>query len=92
MLDFFGVLFLRNRLFWVKRFGLIRTSPSLIPLSTPWKFQCVPLAECNRDVSRHLEMNGISEDLSLNNEMKLLLARAGIVSLHICIVYTVPFH
>ena len=39
--------------------------------------QCIPLVKCEQDVSRHLEMCGLSEDRPLNNEMKLLLARAG---------------
>ena len=39
--------------------------------------QCIPLVKCERDVTRHLEMCGLSEDRSVDNEMKLLLARAG---------------
>ena len=39
--------------------------------------QCIPLVKCERDVMRHLEMFVLSEDRSLDNEMKLLLARAG---------------
>ena len=38
--------------------------------------ECIPLVKCKRDVTRYLEMCGLSEDRSLNNEMKLL-ARAG---------------
>ncbi|KAK3734285.1 hypothetical protein QZH41_015139 [Actinostola sp. cb2023] len=44
--------------------------------------ECVPLAKCERDVTTHLEMYGISDDpFILKSEMKLLLARAGIFSL-----------
>jgi len=40
--------------------------------------ECVPLAKCERDVTTHLEMYGISDDpFILKSEMKLLLARAG---------------
>ena len=35
------------------------------------------LVKCEREVTRHLEMCGLSEDQSMDNEMKLPLARAG---------------
>ena len=38
---------------------------------------CIPLFKCERDITRHLEMYGLSEDPSLESERKLLLARAG---------------
>lgn len=38
---------------------------------------CISLKDCNRDVTRHLELHKISNDEGVNNEMKLLLARAG---------------
>ena len=43
----------------------------------PGQYECIPLLKCERDITRHLEMYGLSEDPSLESEMKLLLARAG---------------
>ena len=41
------------------------------------ELHCISLKDCNRDVTRHLEFYKISNDEGVNNEMKLLLARAG---------------
>ena len=38
------------------------------------QYECIPLSKCERDITRHLEMYGLSEDPSLESEMKLLLA------------------
>lgn len=38
---------------------------------------CVALKDCNRDVTRHLQLHKISSDPGVDNEMKLLLARTG---------------
>ena len=43
----------------------------------PGQCECIPLSKCERDITRHLEMYGLSEDPSLESEMKLLPARAG---------------
>ena len=43
----------------------------------PGQYECIPLGKCERDITRHLEMYGLSEDPSLESERKLLLARAG---------------
>ena len=43
----------------------------------PGHCECIPLSKCERDITRNLEMYGLSEDPSLESEMKLLLARAG---------------
>ena len=42
----------------------------------PGQCECIPLSKCERDITRHLEMYGLSEDPSLESKMKLLLARA----------------
>lgn len=39
--------------------------------------ECISLVKCEQDITRRLEGCGISEDASLDNEVKLLLARAG---------------
>ena len=41
------------------------------------ELHCISFKDCNRDVRRHLELHKISNDEGVNNEMKLLLARAG---------------
>jgi len=38
---------------------------------------CVPLTECQKDVSQHLNSAKVFGDQNVDNEMKLLLARAG---------------
>ena len=43
----------------------------------PGQYECIPLSKCERDITRHLEMYGLSEDPLLESEMKLQLARAG---------------
>lgn len=43
----------------------------------PDQLKCMLLTECDRDISRHLQVYGISEDRSLDSEMALILARAG---------------
>ena len=43
----------------------------------PGQYECILLGKCERDITRHLEMYGLSEDPSLESERKLLLARAG---------------
>ena len=35
------------------------------------------LKNCTRDISRHRQLHGLSEDNALDSECKLLLARAG---------------
>lgn len=39
--------------------------------------EVVSLKDCTRDVSRHLQLHGISSDEAIDSELKLLLARAG---------------
>ncbi|CAB4024328.1 Hypothetical predicted protein [Paramuricea clavata] len=41
------------------------------------ELHCISLKDCNRDVRRHLKLHKISNNEGVNNEMKLLLARAG---------------
>ena len=43
----------------------------------PSNVACVSIGECDRDVKGHLKLCKISGDLSLKNESRLLLARAG---------------
>lgn len=45
----------------------------------PTHVKVVTLTDCSRDVLRHLESYGISGDEAINSELKLLLARAGIL-------------
>lgn len=43
----------------------------------PDQVHSVSLVDCTKDISRHLAVFGISEDQCINNEMTLLLSRAG---------------
>jgi hypothetical protein len=42
--------------------------------------ECVTIKECNKDVSNHLVLCKISDDVDVDSESKLLLARAGKVN------------
>ena len=50
------------------------------------ELHCISLKDCKRDVTRHLEFYKISNDQGVNNEIKLLLARAGMF----VNIFTVP--
>ena len=50
------------------------------------ELHCISLKDCNRDVTRHPEFYKISNDQDVNNEMKLLLALAGVF----VNIFTVP--
>ena len=64
-----------------------RTFSSLVDLCSPCgtssdyptHVKVVTLRDCSRDVLRHLESYGISGDEAIHSELKLLLARAGIL-------------
>ena len=43
----------------------------------PSNVACVSIGECDRDVKGHLKFCKISGDISVKNESRLLLARAG---------------
>ena len=43
----------------------------------PGQVEVESLRNCTRDISRHRQMHGLSGDNALDNEWKLLLARAG---------------
>ena len=45
----------------------------------PTHVEVVTLRDCPRDVLGHLESYGISGDEAIHSELKLLLARAGIL-------------
>ena len=45
----------------------------------PTHVEVVTLRDCSRDVLGHLESYGISGDEAIHSELKLLLARAGIL-------------
>ncbi|KAK3709660.1 hypothetical protein QZH41_014807 [Actinostola sp. cb2023] len=60
--------------------SLVRNSSCGSSPEYPDIVHCVTLENCKKDVSRNLEIYGISEDISLHSEMKLLLTRAGISS------------
>lgn len=51
----------------------------------PTQVEVVSLKDCTRDVSRHLQLNGLSADNALGSECNLLLARAGNMLLFIFI-------
>ena len=42
----------------------------------PENFQCIALKDCNKDVSSHLRTCKVVDD-TVENELQLLLARAG---------------
>lgn len=52
-------------------------SPCGTSTDYPDQVHTVSLGDCQKDISRHLEVFGISEDPYLNSEMNLILIRAG---------------
>ena len=49
----------------------------------PQDVQCITLNECNKDVSTHLNKLNVPPD-TINDKIKLLLARAVAVTIHYC--------
>ena len=43
----------------------------------PSNVECVSIRDCDRDVKGHLKFCKISDDIAVQNESRLLLARAG---------------
>ena len=56
---------------------LERVSACGLSSDYPGHVDVVSLKECTRDISRHLQLHGLSADEAVDSEFKLLLARAG---------------
>lgn len=56
-----------------------QSSPCGTSSDYPTHVEVVTLRDCSRDVLGHLESYGISGDEAIHSELKLLLARAGIL-------------
>ena len=54
-----------------------KVSPCGASSDYPGQLECVTLKDCNKCVTGHLSVFGLSMDEGLRTEVKLLLARAG---------------
>ena len=62
---------------WLCEFSKLVGGPCSASADYPSNVACVSIGECDRDVKGHLKFCKISGDISVKNESRLLLARAG---------------